>query len=258
MRRSCLALLLGLGLLIEAPVAAMFASPPFAISVVQVAVARGDDPAVTFGSGWGVNNHIVVAAILSLKSNTLDLTGIVASETTLSGFPIDHTTDNPRGYMYCFPGTLEGGDTSFTASTSASAVAAVVAVEISGGSCTQSGSSSANDDNNSPYELTTDLSLSAGAFMLGLIRSTGGSNYTVTGSGTAIGAAGIGSNSDILNGDGAGDTLGQFQIVGGAGSYDTTYTSTNAETSLIMAAAVQAAASAVKPSGLLLLGVGGR
>lgn len=222
--------------------------PPFAISVVQTQTGRANDVAITFGGAWGASNHVVAAVTINAGgAQTVDLTGISVTEVVLH--ERIHTGGNLHGYIFCFAG--DGTDTSFTATTSGSAAASVAAVEISGGSCTEDGTSQHEEDATTPYELTTDITTTqSGSFLIALIQSDSVADYTVTGGGTSLpaGSAEIGSVA-----------LGQYQIAGAAGAYDATYTSAANETSLLTAAAVQAAGGGAASGAprLLLLGVGG-
>lgn len=239
MKRSLLALVLGLLVLLHVPLSA-------AIAVVQVQTGSANDVVITFGSAWGASNHVLVAVIVNSGTQTVDLTGITPTETVL------HSQADVglglTGYVFCFPG--DGADTSFTATTSGSGSARVAAIEISGGTCTEDGTSSGNTDTASPYELATDITTTqSGSILIGIIHSTSVADFTVSGSGTSVPADGT----DIGT-----VALGQYLIAGAAGAYDTTFTSAAAESTLQVAAAVQAAGGAApaKPKGLLTFGVG--
>ncbi len=217
-----------------------------AITVVQSQTGRANDLAVTFGGAWSASNHVFVVGIMNDSAQTVDLTGITPTETILHDEAF--VTEGLRAYSWCFAG--DGSDTSFTATTSGGASVVIVAVELAGGSCTEDGTSSASATTaTTTHGLATDLSTSVdGSFILGVVHSTSVADFT-TFTGTSLPA------SDVEIGTLA---LGQYQITGVAGTYDTVYGSAANETTVLIGAAVREAVVGGGGSSpnRLLLGVG--
>lgn len=253
MRRSCLAIALGLVLLLEAPLAALFAHAPFAISVVQQTSCRGDDVTCTFPGSPNGSNHILVALYVNSKANTVGITGITPTEDVLHDAG-DHPTEALRSYVFCWQ--ADAGDTTFVATSSASGTMSVAAVEFSGGSCTEDGTSAHNPGTGTSHSATVTTS-SSGSLLIGLVASTTVTNFTAVGGGCTTGIPS--SLADIAAGDNAGVGVGCYGVLGAGGAYNTDFTSAASEVTLTVAAAVQAAGGgASAPRSLLLLGVGGK
>lgn len=243
-------LLLGLAFVLWAAVPSQAA-----ITVVQTAVNRVNDGAVTFSSGWTTGNHVVVVAIINSTTQTVSLSGINATPTPLAG-PTDYVGQSIRGYAFCFPTVLDAADTAFTANSSGSGFVLVVAVEIAGGSCTQDGAEASQ----TTTALTTHTigspttTTATGSFVIAAIEAVSVSDFTAaTGTGLGDGSA----TADIMGGANVGVGLGQYFVAGAPGAQSVSFTSTVNETALVIMAAVQPAAAATPSKSLMLLGVGG-
>lgn len=213
------------------------------ISAVQTASGSGNDVAVTFGSAWGASNHIVAVVMNNADTETVSITGVSTSVTTLFA---NTDVGSFNGAAFCWPG--DGSDTSFTATTSGGSTVRVAAIEISGGSCTVDGTPTFDSDSTTPYNLTPlYTTTAAGSIIVGLIHSTSASNYSADTGTTSIPADGTDIN---------GIALGGYRIAGAAGDYDLPWTSAANETSTIVIAAVRQAVSGATPARQMLLGVG--
>jgi hypothetical protein len=235
-------------LLIIAVACVLWASPVHAaIEAVagQLATGSGDDATLTFPGAWGASNHVIVGTLLTGITNTAELTGITASEVTLHG-PAQDSGGTWKLYIWCFQG--DGSDNTVIVTTNASATARSAGVEISGGTCTEDGTSSSNDTTGTSHALTVDITTTqAGSFMFSMIRGAT-TNYTATGGSSPIPADGTDIN---------GEALGAYRVLGAAGAYDADFSSTASETSYLGAAAVQpAAVVGGSAKSLMLMGVG--
>lgn len=233
-------------LLLSLALALAWAAPAAAqISVVQVASGSGNDVAVTFGGAWGASNHIIAVIVNNNDAETVSITGVSTSVTTILA---NTDTGTQNAAVYCWPG--DGSDTSFTATTSSGSQARVAAAEFSGGSCDVDGTPGLRTgDNASPYNLsplyttTTD-----GSLLIGLIISTSVSDYTVVSGTFAIPADQV----DIGT-----IALGGYKITTTAGTYDLPFESSPDETSMFVVAAVKPASAGGTPARLrMLLGIG--
>lgn len=228
----------------------------------QVQIASGDDQTVVFPNPPGNGNVVYVWTRGNSEAVTIDLTGTPAAETVLAG-PIDSPTHTLRTHAFCFVG--DGVDNSFTVTTSSTGNVQTVAAEFSGGTCTLDGSVSFNDDDATPYNLSSSLTTSTcGSILMALVTSNTVSNYTADGAfigiGGSAGAATHNSSADFPGGDGVGASLFQYQITVATGTYDTPFTSAANEQSLLTALAVQpttpCAGAGGGSRGLTELGVG--
>jgi hypothetical protein len=217
---------------------ALLLAPPAqaAIAVVQVQSGALNDVVLTFASPWGASNHVLVAAVLNSGTATAALDDISVAEGVLLDSGSGVSANNMRIYIWCFAG--DGADSAVTVTTSGTTVATAAGVEISGGSCTQDGAGSSNDETGNGVDthvLTTDITTTAsGSFIFAIIRSTTASNWSAGTDMTSIPADGT----DI------GQGLAEYRILGAAAAYDTPFSNDAAETSHMGAAAVQPAAVA--------------
>ena len=213
-----------------------------AISIVQSVSEVGNDVVVTFGAAPASTNHVVIATIIQLETNTISITGWTPTVNTLMG-PVDSAGFAIRAYLFCTTG--DDADTSFTATTSGSNQANVFALEMSGGSCTMEDSDSNDTDPGAmAHSLTTDLTTTAGSLVVGWLSSATGATYTKHASYTLI--------ADVTA-----EAAAQYLITAG-GSDDPTWTSSANEDALVLGASILAAGVAPTCRGALsLLGVGG-
>lgn len=239
--RHCL---LAIALLLGASVTAQ-------AQVLQTFAARADDVVVAYPSPLSSGTHVVLAVHLNSKTNTLDLQDLTTSVTTLLG-PVDHTTENLRGYILCYPS--EAGDTDVMAHTSASAAAMVVGMEIFGGSCNQDGAGAYSENSNQAHDVASPtVTTKTGSFVVGAVASSTVSNFSVD-TGTSIQAAGAAVGDDILGGNNVGVGLGQYFIAGAPGSQPVRFDSASNEFALVMMAAVKTAEAV---GGLMMMNIGG-
>lgn len=224
----------------------LWAAPTQAAIVhVQNDECTGDDCTITSSPAWTSGNQVFVACILTTESETCSITGEPnGPEVTVVG-PLDSPANVRRIYLFCFTG--DGADTQITMTTSGAGSSDSVAIEVSGAVCeTPPDDSESNDDtDDANYQLTTDLTTNAaGALVIGMMRGQGAGNF-------APGTGFTQADTDFFNG------IVEFQIVGAAGTYDTTATSAATEAAFVVGVAIDAAAAATgSPKDLNLLGVG--
>jgi hypothetical protein len=248
MRRALLSLFVALVALI--PPGLFAASPPFAIAVVQTKTNSANDVTITMDAAPSGSNHVVFAAIMNAGSaQTFTITGTPTAVTTLQDSSND--TVNLHGFVGCFQG--DGADASFTINSSGSATVRAAAVEISGGSCTESGTSrgTAQTVATSTHALGS-ITVAAGAFMMSFIHANSVADFSKN---SAFATALPSDESEI-------DTVAQamYFIHTAGGAANLTYDSAANETTYSVGAAVEAgaAATAKPPASLLLRGVGGQ
>lgn len=216
-------------ILVLALVATWAAPAQAAIAVVQTASTFGNNnPVLTFGSAMGASNHILVAATVGSTAVSVDLTGITATETVLHG-PVNHGTS--RVYAWCFQG--DGSDTTVTLGGAGANIRAI-GIEISGGSCTEDGTSSSNSvASTTSHALTTDVTLAAGSILFGIVTATDANADFTAGAGVTSVPAG---NTEIES-----ISLGGYRIEASGAAYDLPFTSTVNRDTIMVGAAVQAA-----------------
>jgi hypothetical protein len=213
-----------------------------AIAIVQTAVAgSSDDVVLTFSGATSGSNVVVAGYRLSSESQTLDVQGV--TETVLH---VAALTANHEVGIVCFV----GGSASYTFESSQGGSVAVGGIEVSGtDGCTESGVS---DDwfvnGSSPIAADAPPSVSAGDLVFGFIASGNNANFSCNGSYTCLPADGtdIGSLA-----------LGQYVVAPSGGTYDSPFTWTGTENTLMVVAGVaQAGGGGVTPCRRGLLRVG--
>jgi hypothetical protein len=218
------------------------------IGGAQTQQAEANDPVITFGVAPSASNKVLVAAAMTNEAQTMSFGATWAGTISTTIGPIDSAGFTLRAYIWCL--TPDGADTSFTITTSGTAVAHVYAAEFSGGSCTQDGSTSSNDitgasPGTEEYVLTTDITTTNAASMLfGIIISTTSANFAP------------GTNMTQLGTDTT-QTVSEYRILSATGTYDTPYSAAVNESAMLLSVAFQPAASVGNPARLLLLRVGG-
>jgi hypothetical protein len=250
MRRALLSLFVALVALI--PPGLFAASPPFAIAVVQTKTNSANDVTITMDAAPSGSNHVVFAAVMNAGSaQTFTITGTPTAVTTLQDSSND--TVNLHGFVGCFQG--DGADASFTINSSGSATVRAAAVEISGGSCTETGTSrgTAQTVATSTHALGS-ITTTAGAFVMSFIHANSVADFTKG----ALPAAAVSVPSDGSEIDTV--AQGMYYINTAGGAVNLSYDSAANETTYSVGAAVEAGAAgtAKPPASLLLRGVGGQ
>lgn len=235
-------LLLSLALLLWAAVPS-----EAAIGVVQLFQNRGDSVTTVYPAPLSAGTHVLLTIIVNSKANTVSIDDVNPTDPAPLFGPVDHATENLRGYVFCFPS--ETGDTDFRAHSSASGNVMIVGAELSGASCTPDDTASgetATTQTHTVAGLTTTVN---GSFVLAAIHGTSVTNFEQSVA-TVIPSNG----DDILGGDNVGIGLGAYIETTTAGAQTISWTSspTN-ETTLYLVGSVQAAAVSGN-RGLLLFG----
>jgi hypothetical protein len=229
MRRVLVLTLLGV-LLWSTPVPARRS-----IADVQTATAGAptDDVVLTFASATSASNVVVAGYRLSAESQILDVQGVTETvlhlATIASGFEVG---------IVCFV----GGGNNYVFQSNQGGTLTVAAVEFSGtDGCTESGTS---DDRNlngsSPNAADAPPSVAAGDLVFGFIAAGNTANFSCDGSYTCIPSDGT----DI-----GGLSLGQWRIAPSGGTYDSPFTWTGTENTLLAVAGVSMSGGGATPCG---------
>ena len=239
MSRKCLCLAVALRALEVALLAAVLVS--------ETQSEAGDDVAITLGAAPTSDDRVIILTTLNSEAQTVDIINFDVAETVLYG-PVDSPGFTSRSYAHCMAGN--GSDTTFTVSMTGSPQSIVLVLVASGLEACASilDDSEGNDFSaTTSQSLTTDLTTTqSGDLIVSSVRCTNACNFIPNGSYTQI--------ADDLGSGG-----GQYLVVGGAGTYDPSSTTADAEDGFIFGLALKASgggAATVKQ--MLLLGVGPR
>lgn len=220
------ALLLLVACLLPAPVFAQWAPVSG-----QTDSTNGDDQEMAFPSPIGSGNVVIITASVVGTAQTVSITGSTFAISAVAGFPMDVGGGSNARKVYVFCGVGDGTDGTFTITTSGTANALANGQAFSGGDCTLDGTAQGNDDSDDTnYALTTDVTTSlSSSLLIGVIRSTSAASFTPGPDMTQFGSGGAQASA--------------YRILGGAGSYDPTWTSAATEIALIAGVAFAATAA---------------
>jgi hypothetical protein len=202
-----------------------------AITVVSGQEATGSnnvDYTLTFPSPWGASNHVIVVAAVYSAAGTVDLTSITNAEVVLHD---DATlqSNTRRIYIWCFQG--DGTDNTVTLDQSGGVQVRSAAIEIAGGSCTESGTSVSGNESATPFDTPTLTTSTDGAFMFGIWANS-----------SVIDIAAGTNTSPVPSDDSEIGTVAQagYRIAGAASGYTLQWTTGGSpSTGFLAAAAVQ-------------------
>jgi hypothetical protein len=189
-------------------------TPAFAqITVVQTPVAfSGDDAVATFGSNWTENNHVLILLHISNVSNNVSITGVSESVTTVVA-ETTYPSNGSRGYYaFCFQ-VDASADNGFVASTTSTASANGIAIEVSGGTCSLDGSDAFETTSSGQIELDGGVTTSVcGSIVMGIIQAANTADFgTPDANYTSVPASETEFASSTM--------LGQYRITTATGTY---------------------------------------
>jgi hypothetical protein len=222
---------LALCAVLAAPLAPVAVAPAeAAISIIQSKSDAGNDVVVTFASAPSASNCVFVLAMMENITQTITIEDWTPAETQLGLV----TGSQFRTYLFGMAG--DGADNSFIAQTVAGAIAHVFAVEVSGADGCGTAVDDAEDDelaSADPWALVTDLTTTQAGDLLLSLAADNTDPFTLNSSnGTLI--------EDVTS-----IAVGQYQVVAGAGDYDTTFDWAANESGHLFAFAIKAAAVVV-------------